>query len=125
MNKEIINMMVIKIKNLRIDVLLGVYEQERHKKQPIIINLEIDYNAGESDQTDDIKDTLDYHQITMDVTEAIENTDFELLESIVSVIEHRLKAFERIQRAVIEVDKPEAPIDNIDSVSVTKIFVRK
>lgn len=114
--------MIIKIKNLRVEAVIGVYDTEKKYKQPLLINLEIDYNEGVAPKTDRIDDTLNYHTVTDRVREYVENTKFDLLEKLVEEISKIVLSYEKVHSVSIQIDKPEAPIQGIESVSVSKIF---
>jgi dihydroneopterin aldolase len=110
--------MIIKVKNLRLRTVIGLYDFERHKKQNIIINIKFgidDYNATISD---DIKDTVDYGSLTNEIVEKVEATDFQLVERLCKFIADIVLANKKVTWVEVEVDKPEAPVQGIDSVAV-------
>ena len=114
-------MLKASIKDFEMEILLGVYEQERHNKQKIIINIEYEYDEGDAPKTDKVSDTIDYHVIVEKIRESVANTQYELLEALVEHISNIVMENKRIFQAKIEVDKPDAPIDGLRSVSITKI----
>ena len=112
-------MKTVRIKDLRLDCMLGVYAQEKQAKQPVIINLTFDMDDGKAAQTDNIDDTLNYHHVVEEITAMVQAADTNLLEKLTEDVLAIVMQHERVLRATVEIDKPQAPIDHIDSVSVT------
>ncbi|MCK5391899.1 MAG: FolB domain-containing protein, partial [Deltaproteobacteria bacterium] len=56
--------MIIKIKNLKLRTIVGIYEWEKKTKQDIVINVEIEFDGSKAIETDNIEDTVDYKTIT-------------------------------------------------------------
>jgi dihydroneopterin aldolase/2-amino-4-hydroxy-6-hydroxymethyldihydropteridine diphosphokinase len=114
--------MIIKIKNLTTHMILGVYEFEKRQKQKVVVNLEIDFDEKDAAITDDISDTLNYHPICDKVTEILQEKPYQLIETVVQKIGDYIMDFEIVNSCIVEIDKPEAPIDNVESLSVTQHF---
>ena len=114
--------MKIIIKQIAVKTLLGVYEEEKQQKQKILIDLEIDYDAGNAPYSDDVADTLNYHPIILDIQEMLSNGEYELLERAVQVVGEYLLSLKLVNSAHVKIDKPEAPIDNIGCISVAEFF---
>lgn len=115
--------MIIRIKNIRAEAIVGVYGRERLKKQPLIINLEIEFD-GEIVQGDRIETAIDYEAIAKKVWGAVVHGHFYLVETCVQKILDIVMEDGRIVRAAVEVDKPEA-LYMADSVSVSAERERK
>ncbi len=111
--------MIIRIKNLRTDAVIGVYKWEQHKKQPLVINIKIQYDAEKAVENDKIADAVDYFTISKKILEGIEKTNFELLEKLVSFILDIIMENELVNYARVEVDKVEPMIELADAASVT------
>lgn len=109
--------MIIKIKNLRLKPIIGVYKHERMMPQEIIINLILEYDATKAVKSDDLNDALDYDIIRAQIEELVDDTQFRLIERmadhILSAIMTHHKA---IKHATVEIDKPSA-LKQADSVS--------
>lgn len=112
-------MMTIHIKNLRVPVLIGVYESERLEKQPIVINMKIDYDESAALASDRIGDALNYHELVETLKERLERMQFHLLEKFVDAILQIAMENQSVCRVNVEIDKPNAPIYGIESVSIT------
>lgn len=110
--------MIIRIKNLRIPAVVGVHAWEHHDPQPVVINVLLEYDASEAAKSDSLKHSVDYQAVTQKISEAVRTAHFHLLERMA---EHLLKIImedERILRAQIEIDKPNA-LSLADSVSAS------
>lgn len=110
--------MIIKIKNLRIKPVIGVYQHERITKQDIIVNLEIEYDARAAIASDALDDALDYDRIKTQIIALVDDSRFHLIERMADQIMAVLMHYEQVTRAVVEIDKP-AAIKEADSVSFT------
>ena len=109
--------MKIRIKNLRARTIIGINEWEREQKQEIIINMEISFDGSKAVETDDIDNTVNYKRIKRRVLEAAESADFFLLEKLADHILQIVMEDQKIQKAVVEIDKPHA-LRFADSVSI-------
>ncbi len=116
--------MILKIKNLTAKTIIGVYNDEKLRRQKLVVNAELDYDEGKSPQSDSINDTMNYHPICDKITYLLESGDFHLIEYVCEEIGKICLSTPQVRSAKIEVDKPEAPLKGVDSVSVTKIFTR-
>lgn len=111
------NIATIKIKNLRLRTFIGFNEEERVKKQDIVINVEMRYDAGASTETDAVDDACNYKVLTKSIIELVENTSFNLLEKMAADILGLIKREQKIIDAWVEIDKPHA-LRFADSVSL-------
>ena len=110
--------MKIKIKNLRLRAIIGLYEWEREKKQDVVINIEIEFEGKRAVETESIEDSVDYKTITKRVIQEVEASQFLLLEKLAHHILQIVMDVPSVQKASVEVDKPHA-LRFADSVSIT------
>lgn len=110
--------MTIKIKNLRLQTIIGVFDWEREDKQDVIINAQIDFDGRAAADSDDIKQTLDYKTLTKKITATVESSQFFLVEKLANTILQVIMDHPLVEHATVEVDKPQA-LRFSDSVSVT------
>ncbi len=108
----------IRIKDLRLRTYVGLNPDEQQKRQDVVINIVVDYDALRAAHSDTPDAALNYRTITKQVINLVENNRFRLLEKLVHdilllILDH--KAAERVQ---VEVDKPHA-LRFADSVSLT------
>ena len=97
------------LKELEVSCIVGVYEQERNQPQPVIFNIEIDYDFVRPTRSDNIGDAIDYDQVAAVVTDLVRHRSFVLLETMAEEIAAVLFGrIEHIRTIRIEIRKPEA-----------------
>ncbi|MFT5703059.1 MAG: FolB domain-containing protein [Rickettsiales bacterium] len=111
--------MIIKIKNLRIETFLGIYEWEKTHPRTLIFNVQIDGDFEKSIFTDKIEDTLDYDKITNQIRDYTKNNYCHLIEKIVGELLELIMEDQRIKSCTLEVDKT-GVYDFVDSFSITQ-----
>jgi len=109
--------MIIRIKDLRLRAIIGCNDWEREKKQDITINVTMDCDNDKAMTSDDIRDCTDYRDITKEIIERVEASDFFLLEGLAGFILKMVMARPAVREASVEVDKPHA-LSFSSSVSV-------
>ncbi|MES2677992.1 MAG: dihydroneopterin aldolase [Pseudomonadota bacterium] len=115
--------MIIKIKNLKIDTILGVYEWENNYPRTLLFNVEIQSNCDQSMISDNIKDTIDYDHVTNQIRDYVVNNRCHLIEKMVGEILDLIMQDQRISKCTLEVDKLKV-YDFVDSFSVTQTRIR-
>lgn len=109
--------MKIRIKNLRLRTVVGIYAWERKEAQDVIINIDLEFDGSQAAESDQIKDTVDYKALKKRVIAEVETSHFQLLEKLASHILDIVMSDLKVYRARVEVDKPNA-LRFADSVSV-------
>lgn len=109
--------MQVRIKNLRLRTIIGVYEWEQTRRQDVVINVVFDFDGRAAATSDRLEDTVDYKTLTRVITEAVEASRFVLLEKLADTVLQLVLADPKILAATVEVDKPGA-LRYADSVSV-------
>lgn len=117
-------MATIRITNLKLRTIIGANDWERKVKQDVIINISFECNAKRVIQTDSLKDTVDYKALTKEIIKAVENSKFEMLEKLTSMILEILLKNSKIKNATVRIDKPFA-LRFAESVSVELSQKRK
>ena len=108
----------IHVENLRLRTFVGFNPEELEKKQDVVINLGIDYQADLACDTDDQSNALDYKVITKAVIAFVENGQFKLLEKLCADILSMVLSYDGVLSAEVKVGKPHA-LRFADSVSLT------
>jgi len=111
--------MIVRIKDIDVETVIGVYAWEKKKKQPLIINVLFDYDASKAAKSDKIDEAVNYIELTKKIKEQVEKANFELVEKMVDFVLGMVMEDERITHAEVEIDKPEALRDYALSVSVS------
>ena len=73
---------IIFLRQLRLEVLIGVHEHERQAPQPLILDLEMSADVARAAATDRIQDALDYSAVAEAITKYAQSTGFELIETL-------------------------------------------
>ena len=116
--------MIIKIKNLRLKTILGVYEWEKDIQREIIINAIIQADINLSAKSDDIADTIDYDKIVTLMKNVVSSKHYNLIEKMVADILDIIMEDKRIKNCQVEIDKIGA-VEDLESFSVTDFRERK
>ncbi len=109
-------MVTIRIKNLRLRTYIGFNDEEREKRQDVVINVRFRYKADEAAETDDVRYAVNYRTITKEIIRLVEGGQFLLLERLAAEVLDLVMREPRILFAEVEVDKPHA-LRFSDSVS--------
>ncbi len=102
----------IRITDLCAKTIIGVNDRERKKKQPVLINIEILYNAQMAAAGDRIQDALDYDTLSKKIVAHVEKSRFFLLEKLTDFILNLVMQDKKILSATVRVDKPGALISS-------------
>ena len=107
----------ITIRSLEIWTVLGVLQEERTRRRPVMVNLVMLCDTSKAIASDDIADTIDYSRIRDAVVEAVEKATFSLIESLASHIATLVLSFEGVIETTVTLDKPDA-MEGCQSVAV-------
>ena len=100
----------IHINNLKIPARHGVYEFEKSKDSIFEIDLELYCNLEKAGGSDNLIDTLDYQDIVCFTNEEFTKKRYKLVEAVAESVCRRLLKEFQIEKVVIRVRKPHAPI---------------
>ena len=117
-------MATIRISDLRLRTIIGIYDWEREHKQDLIINIMIKFDATKACESDAIGDTLDYKTITKRIIKEVEASRFSLLEKLTKMILNIIMEYRQADEATVRVDKPFA-LRYAGSVSIELSETRK
>ena len=70
------------IENLTVEAVIGVWDWEREIKQPVSLDLEMDYDIRQAAASDSIEDTLDYKAVAKRLIRFIDQSEFQLVEAL-------------------------------------------
>jgi dihydroneopterin aldolase len=70
------------IEDLIVQTVIGVYDWEREIKQAVSLDLEMEFDITRAAETDSIEDTLDYKAVSKRLIRFIEESEFQLVESL-------------------------------------------
>lgn len=96
------------IKDLLVQAVIGVYEWERKQPQNILINIRMFTNTELAAQTDDLKDCVDYGDITKKVQLFVEQSARFTVEALAEDIANLCLGLKNINYVIVRVEKPGA-----------------
>jgi len=77
---------IIFLKGLTIETVIGIYDWEREIRQTLVIDLEMATDIRKAAETDDIGHTLDYQAVSRRVMSFVEESSFQLVETLAEKI---------------------------------------
>jgi 7,8-dihydroneopterin aldolase/epimerase/oxygenase len=96
------------IRGLRVEALIGVYQREREARQPLLLDVEIDFDNRLPAASDDLGDTLDYAEISQALRDLAAAGRHLLLETLAEEMAALLQRRFGARRVRLTIDKPEA-----------------
>jgi D-erythro-7,8-dihydroneopterin triphosphate epimerase len=109
--------MKIRIKDLRLRTIVGVFEWEQKAPQEVVVNVELEFDGAAAARSDDLSDSVDYKAIKQQLLREVQNARYKLLEKLADHVLQIVLSHEKVRRATVEVDKPHA-LRFAESVSV-------
>ena len=70
------------IEALEIECVIGIYDWERKIRQPVVLDLEMDFDNRRPAATDAIADTLDYKAVSKRLIQFVSESEFGLVETL-------------------------------------------
>jgi dihydroneopterin aldolase len=109
------------VRGLRIDAEIGVHDHEHGRKQPLVVDVELDVAAGGWRALDD---TVNYEAIASAARSIAAAGHIGLVESFAQRLADRCLAHPRVTRARVRVEKPLALAPDAAAAGVEIIAVR-
>lgn len=109
--------MLIRIRKLTVETIIGTYERERTSPQPVVIDVEMDFDGRAAATSDDLADTVDYAGLRDRIVAEVRTSRFHLLERLAARVLELVLATDGVRKATVEVAKPNA-LEGVESVSV-------
>ena len=98
---------IIYIKDLRVKTIIGIFDWERKVKQEVSIDSEFPFDCKKAAATDSIEDTVDYQAIAKGVIQFVEQSSFQLQETLAEGIASLVKNEYGVESIKLRVSKPE------------------
>ena len=105
------------IDQLKVETIIGVNPEERVKKQPIIISLSFHTDIKNAAKTDELKDSVDYDQLSKNIISMVETSSFNLIEALAEEVALLVLTDQRIKTVSLFIYKPLA-IKNANRVGI-------
>ncbi len=109
------------VRGLKVDAEVGVYNHERGKTQPLVIDVELDVAAAGARH---LADTLNYETIRNDARALAADGHIELVEVFAERLAQLCLADPRVTRARVRVEKPLALAPDAAAAGVEITAVR-
>ena len=117
MNKPATASDFVKIKGLKVNAVIGVFDWERAIEQPLIIDVTMATDISQAAKSDDIKDAVNYKSVCDDITELCQQTKALLIERLAELIAEHILTKYNTDQVEVSVAKPTA-IKEADAVAV-------
>ena len=99
----------IRIRDLHLRAVIGVFEWERKDRQDLHLDLELEADLARAGASDRIEDAVDYRAVTKAVIEHVESSRYALVERLATAVaELILGRFPAVSAVTVRVDKPGA-----------------
>ena len=112
---------IVGIKRLNVQTIIGLLPHERIYPQQLLLDIEMTVHFEQciQDRTEDLSQSVDYSEVAKNLTTWIQESKFELIESIaLEGTKRLLESFPNIEHCKITVLKPEA-IPEADAAMVS------
>ncbi len=105
----------IVLKNMRFIGCHGVLKEENRLGQEFQVDVELFLNLEQAIKTDNVDNTINYSKVYRIVKDCVENSVCKLIEKLAGQILDKIKVKyeDKIEKAVVRVRKPSAPIYGI------------
>ena len=109
------------INEMVVPCILGVFADERRKKQPVIITVALAIDTQKAGRTDNIHDTVDYHNLYEEIADIVGNSRFSLLEKLAQTVADICLKDKKVQEVVVKIEKPNAvKIGKSSAIEITR-----
>ena len=98
----------IRIKDLRLRCVVGVYPEERREKQDVVIQVRMEADLDAASRSDFLSDTVDYKAIKKRIVLAVEASSYQLIERLAGRVAEICLDDPLVQAVEVEVEKPGA-----------------
>lgn len=113
---NIVESQSIHIRDLELDMFIGVHEHEKQKSQRVFVNAELEIEPNQNWDSDDIGSVVSYEDIVVLIKDLANKTHIELVETFAhQIIDACFDHSSQIQTVEITLDKPDV-MDGVKSV---------
>lgn len=111
----------LELRGLVISAICGALPEERTRKQPLEIDLDIYFDQSSSGQSDDLSQTVDYGAVTAAVQNVVETLEPQLLEHLAQKIAEVVLRDAMVNAVTVSVRKLRPPVPQVLSTSGVRI----
>lgn len=105
------------IRGLRVETVIGVYEWERIVRQTLVFDLDMAHDIAPAAATDDLALALDYHAVSIRITELVQSQQPELIETLAEQVSAMVMGEFGVPWLRLRITKPTA-LTQADGVGV-------
>jgi len=99
----------IHIRDLSLRTIIGIYPEERTKRQDVVVNVVMDVDShAPAAASDDIVDATDYKSITKQIIDHVEASSYNLIETLAERCADICLGAPAVNRVTVTIDKPGA-----------------
>lgn len=99
---------VILIRDLDCNCIIGIFEEERTRRQTVRINAEVYTDLSKAGASDDFNDALNYSEVESYLKNEAEKCEFLLLEKLAGHLADGILKMEKVKAVRLTLDKFEA-----------------
>jgi dihydroneopterin aldolase len=99
---------IVYIRDLEVKTVIGVYDWEREIKQPVTVDLDMACDIRAASTTDDVAHVVDYKNVCVRVTNFIEQSQVQLIETMAEEIAALLMSEFHVPWVRVKIGKPAA-----------------
>ena len=111
---------LLRLQGLEASCRIGVSEQERAKRQPVWIDLELAIDAAAAAAHDDVRKAVDYAQVAAAVVRRVERRSYRLLETLAEDVAGCVLREFGVRRLTVRAKKRALPGLGSATVEVTR-----
>lgn len=110
----------IKLTGIEVLAKHGVLESEHRRAQVFRVDVSAQLDLVGPGESDRLEDTLDYGTLAVEIREVVGSESHALIERVATRVAETVLGHRQVERVVVTVHKPEAPVEvALDDVSVT------
>jgi len=98
----------IEIKDLLVRSIVGINENERRKRQDILLNLVMFTDIRTSGESDDITQTVNYRTVAKSIIKTVEDSSFFTVEKLATEVARLVLDEHDVLQVTVSVEKPGA-----------------
>lgn len=102
------------IKDLSVETIIGIYDWERTTRQRVILDLEMSADIAKAALAEDVGSTLNYKTLSETLTNFIENSEFQLIETMAERVTDIIRHDFGVRWVKLTLHKPDALPGNTD-----------
>lgn len=110
----------IELRGIEVLARHGVLASEQEWAQVFKVDVTAYADLSRPGESDDLSDAIDYSELALEIREVVGSESYKLIETVAARVADAVMAHPQVQRSVVTIHKPDAPIDIVfEDVSVT------